>query len=54
MYRTREYHTRKNRQEFISILGRFYPEDKDNFRHYSLARLKAIYISFMNNRLKLI
>lgn len=54
MYWTREYQANKTRKEYIMLLGRFYPEDKDEFRHYSLQRLKAIYISMMNKRMKLV
>ena len=47
------YEVNKKRDDYITLLSRFYPEDKARFKTYKYARLRAIYISFMNKRLVL-
>ena len=54
MYRTNEFHTKKTRQEFLTILERFYPKDKDRLKTYKYTKLRAIYINLMNKRMKLV
>ena len=44
------FQVNKRRSEYIEILSRLYPEDKNNFPHYRHDRLRAIYINTMNKR----
>jgi hypothetical protein len=44
------YQVNKNKNEYILLLSNIYPKDRDKFKSWRKAQLKAVYINYLKKR----
>ena len=45
-----EYEVNKTRKDYVMILSKRYPKDKNKFKSWRYNQLKAVYINFLQRR----